>query len=76
MKRDQLVREEADPRDRRVVRYRLTPHAHDLEPELAAAGHRVIEHAVRGIPTDELAVFRRVLDAMTDNLSTDAPATP
>jgi DNA-binding MarR family transcriptional regulator len=71
MRRDGLVREEADPGD---GRYYLTPRARALEPELAAAGHEVIAVATRGIPAARLAAFDQTLADMADNLTAALPA--
>jgi DNA-binding MarR family transcriptional regulator len=72
MRRDGLVREEADPGDGRRTRYYLTPRARALEPELAAAGHEVIALATRGIPAARLAAFDQTLADMADNLTAAA----
>jgi DNA-binding MarR family transcriptional regulator len=74
MRRDGLVREEADPGDGRRTRYYLTPRARALEPELAAAGHEVIAVATRGIPAARLAAFDQTLAEMADNLTAALPA--
>jgi DNA-binding MarR family transcriptional regulator len=72
MERDGLVERVADPDDRRRVRIRVSKHARELEPLLAAAGHRVNARATAGLASDEIAAFMRTLDHVVANLRAEA----
>lgn len=65
---DGLVVRERDPDDRRALRVTLTPGGEDLYRRLEAAAVRFDRHLRRGVPDEDLAVFRRVLRALGENV--------
>ena len=69
-----LVRREPSTEDRRKTHVFLTPKARQLRAELMVCVAEVNDIATRGIDPAEMAVLRRVLVQLAENLSRDDPA--
>lgn len=69
MEKRGLVRRERNERDRRKVHVRLTPKARQYRARLIPRVMQLSDAAARGIPTEELEVFHRVLQWMQENLA-------
>ncbi|WP_239457529.1 MarR family transcriptional regulator [Bifidobacterium pullorum] len=69
MEKKGLIRRESVARDARLKRIVLTDKARDIERLLHGSGDRMETTMTAGIAGADLAVFRRCLDAMMDNLA-------
>lgn len=71
MVRDGLVRREPDPKDRRVVRIRLTPRAIALRDRLAAESVAANEYAARDLSPTQLKTMKSLLRRLIGSLEED-----
>jgi DNA-binding MarR family transcriptional regulator len=69
-----LVRREPSTEDRRKVHVYLTPKAHMLRAELMICVAEVNEIATQGVPEADMAIVRRVLGQLAENLARDEAA--
>src|SRR5579859_7533608 len=69
-----LVRREPSTEDRRKIHVFLTPKARKLRAELMVCVAEVNDIASQGIPEADMAVLRRVLVRLAENLARDDPA--
>ena len=71
-----LVRRQPSQEDRRKVHVFLTPKARLMRAELLGCVREVNEIAGRGIPAKDVETLRRVLAAMSENLSREDELAP
>jgi DNA-binding MarR family transcriptional regulator len=68
LERQSLVARVRDINDRRVIRIRLTPAGHEMEPRLRALWLRLQEQALSGLSESEILSLYRTLDRVQQNL--------
>ncbi len=64
----QVVERQADPSDRRIKRIFLTETGRQLGAELWPAAEAVVRRSTRGIPPENMAICREVLQQIFTNL--------
>ena len=74
MEKAGLVRRKPSKEDRRKVHIYLTPRARRLQETLLPCVAEVNAIAAAGIPVDDIAVLRRVLMKMSENLAVEEEA--
>ncbi len=71
MERDDLIRREPDPEDRRRTLIYLTDRAHALEGPITALIHEVNGIALQGLGENDIRDVKRLLNALVANLERD-----
>ena len=68
LERRELVRRQPDPKDRRGKRIQLTPKGHALEEDLIRLANHNLERAEAGIDRQDMAVCKKVLRHIIENM--------